>query len=90
MRPLYIFFFVAALAGCQTQSAVPFEPVTDRCNSLQYLSKVGMKVDDATADAFPPGTRIIKPGTMVTRDHRPDRLNVHVNDNGRIERIDCG
>lgn len=77
-----------SLAACQ--SAVPFEPVSDPCNSLQYLSKVGIKEADITASMFPEGTRIIRPGMAVTQDYRGERLNVHINEKGRIDRIACG
>ena len=76
------------LSACQT--SVPFEPVTDQCGSLNYLSKVGLKEESITASTFPAGTRIIHPDTAVTRDYRAERLNVHINSQGRIERIDCG
>lgn len=76
------------LAACQ--SSVPFEPVTDQCGSLNHLSKVGLKEDSITDATFPAGTRIIRPDTPVTRDYRAERLNVHINSQGRIERIDCG
>jgi len=76
------------LAACQ--STVPFEPVSDACKSLQYLSMVGTKADDVPSGTFPEGSRIIHPDTPVTRDYRAERLNVHVNEKGWIERIDCG
>ena len=76
------------LGACQ--SAIPFEPVTDQCGSLNYLSKVGLKEESVSPSTFPAGTRIIHPDTQVTRDYRADRLNVHLNAQGRIERIDCG
>lgn len=87
MRFLFI-PVVLMLAACQ--SSVPFEPVTDRCGSLGYLSMVGTKEDAIKSSTFPEGTRIIRPGTAVTRDYRAERLNVHINEKGRIERIDCG
>lgn len=34
--------------------------------------------------------RVIRPGDMVTMDYRSDRLNVHLNAQGRIDRFDCG
>lgn len=79
-------FFV--LAACQ--SSMPFEPVSDACGSLGYLSMVGAKEDAIKASTFPEGTRIIRPDTAVTHDYRAERLNVHINEKGRIERIACG
>jgi len=79
---------VALVAACQ--SSVPFEAVTDQCGSLNYLSHVGTMADKIPAGTFPEGARTIHPNTPVTRDYRADRLNVHVNQKGRIERIDCG
>ena len=88
MRFFPAFLLVSLLAACQ--SSVPFETVTDACKSLQYLSLVGSRADAVPAGTFPEGARVIRPDTMVTRDYRPERLNVHVNQKGRIERIDCG
>lgn len=34
--------------------------------------------------------RWIRPGDMVTMDHREDRLNVHLDAPGRVERFACG
>jgi hypothetical protein len=34
--------------------------------------------------------RFIRPGTMVTKDFRPDRLNVDIGEDGRIQRFYCG
>ncbi len=34
--------------------------------------------------------RWIRPGDMVTMDLRPDRLNIHLDGEGRVERFACG
>ena len=34
--------------------------------------------------------RWIRPGSMVTMDYRPDRLNLHVDRRGRILKVNCG
>ncbi|KAK0621634.1 hypothetical protein B0T17DRAFT_534663 [Bombardia bombarda] len=39
---------------------------------------------------LPKPTRVIEPGMMVTRDHNPDRLNVHINKDGTVEHVDRG
>lgn len=76
------------LAACQT--ATPLEPRADPCKSLGYLSIVGTMENAVPAGTFPQGTRFIHPGTAVTQDYQAERLNVHVNEKGRIERIECG
>jgi len=86
--PLLSSPLLLVLAACQ--SAVPFETVSDPCRSLTYLSMVGTKEDAIRPDTFPADTRIVHPDTQVTQDYRAERLNVHINQKGRIERIDCG
>ena len=34
--------------------------------------------------------RWIRPGDMVTMDYREDRLNIHVDAQGRVTRVRCG
>ncbi|WP_294235553.1 I78 family peptidase inhibitor [uncultured Sphingomonas sp.] len=34
--------------------------------------------------------RVIAPGTVVTMDYRPDRLNIETDAAGRITRLNCG
>ncbi|KAI1214159.1 uncharacterized protein F4807DRAFT_455805 [Annulohypoxylon truncatum] len=39
---------------------------------------------------LPQESRIIQPGMMVTRDFRPDRLNVHVKEDGTVHHVQHG
>ncbi|KAF4122303.1 Peptidase inhibitor I78 family [Geosmithia morbida] len=39
---------------------------------------------------LPQPSRIVKPGMMVTRDFKEDRLNVHVNDDGIVSHVTYG
>ncbi|KAK4121581.1 hypothetical protein N657DRAFT_657641 [Parathielavia appendiculata] len=39
---------------------------------------------------LPQETRVIEPGMMVTKDFKPDRLNVHVNDDGTVSHVTHG
>jgi hypothetical protein len=34
--------------------------------------------------------RWIRPGDVVTMDYREDRLNIHLDGRGRVERLTCG
>lgn len=36
---------------------------------------------------LPDQCRLVRPGTMVTKDFRPERLNVHVDDNGTVSHV---
>lgn len=36
---------------------------------------------------LPKQTRIIEPGSMVTKDFNPDRLNVHVGEDGKVSHV---
>ncbi|KAL2267818.1 hypothetical protein VTJ83DRAFT_5095 [Remersonia thermophila] len=39
---------------------------------------------------LPEKTRVIHPGSIVTRDYREDRLNVHVNEDGTVSHVTKG
>jgi hypothetical protein len=39
---------------------------------------------------LPEQCRVITPGMMVTRDHKPDRLNVHLKDDGTVSHVQHG
>ncbi|KAI2606600.1 hypothetical protein GGR54DRAFT_644215 [Hypoxylon sp. NC1633] len=39
---------------------------------------------------LPQECRIIQPGMMVTKDFKPDRLNVHVKDDGTVSHVQHG
>ncbi|TDZ22340.1 Uncharacterized protein C8034_v000524 [Colletotrichum sidae] len=39
---------------------------------------------------LPEQTRIIEPGMMVTKDFKPDRLNVHVKEDGTVSHVAHG
>jgi len=39
---------------------------------------------------LPQETRIIEPGMMVTKDFKPDRLNVHLKEDGTVSHVQHG
>ncbi|KAI0189699.1 hypothetical protein EV127DRAFT_431547 [Xylaria flabelliformis] len=39
---------------------------------------------------LPQQCRVITPGMMVTKDFKPDRLNVHVKDDGTVSHVQHG
>ena len=79
--------------GASQPPAVP--PEDDACGAAKltdYLNR--LPTDDVTTGiAQTVGhdrIRTIKPGDAVTMDFRPDRLNVEIGEDGRIQRIRCG
>lgn len=89
-----IFFFGTGLvAGC---AGSPSAGVADpRCRAAGAQAELGKTIDPAVTEAARAGSgalraRVIKPGDSVTMDADPQRLNIEVDDAGRIRRLRCG
>jgi len=63
--------------------------VPDMCGADERQDLLGQPLDLHRAD-MPEGSRFIEPGSIITQDYRPQRLNVNVDDKGSISRIWCG
>ena len=74
------------LGGC----VVAEQPKQMSCGADGMQDLVGKEASALAAMTFPAGTRIIRPGMPITRDLRPDRLNIDLDDQGRITRVWCG
>jgi Peptidase inhibitor I78 family len=76
---------VLAVAGC-----VAAEPEQNACGADGLQSLIGQ--DDAVLAAmtFPQGTRFLYPGTPVTEDYSPVRLNIDIEQSGTITGVWCG
>ena len=95
-----VILLAAALAAC---AAAPPEPelapgpAPDEggCNAEAAGALVGRAATEALgAEALrlsgAARLRWIRPGDAVTMDYSTDRLNVHVDARGRVERLACG
>ena len=65
------------------------------CDAAPAQRYVGQKADSTVVQAELTATkakqvRVIKPDMMITMDFRGDRLNVRVDDDGKISAITCG
>lgn len=65
-------------------------PDEDACGAAGRQGLLGLDTAALAAMSFPSGTRVIAPGTPVTEDYRPDRLNIDVDASGRITGVWCG
>lgn len=96
LRPLFVFPAVFALAACASPPAAD-EAVASggTCNAEPAQSHVGTPASEANIEAAfkasgAKSMRSIKPGQAVTMDYREDRVNIHQDASGNIERISCG
>ncbi|MFN3835240.1 MAG: I78 family peptidase inhibitor [Glycocaulis sp.] len=86
----------ALLAGCATMTdSEDTEPVVvDRsggeCAAPQFQLLVGQLRGEIDVSTLPVPYRIYGRGDAVTMDYRPDRMNIVIGDNDRVERVSCG
>jgi hypothetical protein len=74
------------LGGCVASE--PSDP--NACGAAGMQRMVGKGDDVLAAFTLPQGTRFIYPGTPVTEDFRPDRLNIDIDQSGTIIGVWCG
>jgi hypothetical protein len=60
------------------------------CEAERWQHLIGMEEADVRAERLPESVRVIEWGGMVTQDYQPGRLNVHLDQNGRVYRVLCG
>ncbi|MFA7668908.1 MAG: I78 family peptidase inhibitor [Burkholderiaceae bacterium] len=87
-----LLLFVIALAGCQTGAKQTSVAMTDDdpCGANAFKRLVGTAGDKVADDMFPVGTRVLRPGMVMTMDYRRDRLNVVIGESGVVDRVHCG
>lgn len=94
MRPVAI--AAMALSGCTMATETRPEPVSsEKCDIAPVQPLVGRAADEALAREILrlSGARTLRwkpPGTVVTMDYRPDRVNVSLDTAGKITGFDCG
>ena len=83
---------LVVLAACvpEEEELIKRMPYEAECaaDKLQHLVGQPVEAYDFAAEGKP--LRILPPGSMMTMDHRPDRLNVDLDEEGVITRIWCG
>lgn len=73
--------FNAAVAGCQATADALAVWADQSFADAEGAIMAGSNVANI---------RVIHPNTMVTKDFRPDRLNVEVDEEGSVTRVYCG
>ncbi|KAE9989060.1 hypothetical protein Vi05172_g4386 [Venturia inaequalis] len=69
----------------------------DGDKTTEWMNKLAGKKIGETSDEItfakkdlPEEHRVIKSGEMSTADHKPERLNIHVGDDGTVEKVTHG
>jgi hypothetical protein len=60
------------------------------CEAERYQSLIGMTATDVERQRLPETSRMLEYGSVYTQDYVPARLNVHLDQNGRVYRVICG
>lgn len=79
-----------ALAACEPLVVVPVPGTPDTCGAAALQTLIGQPVSVLDTTRFSQPVRIIPPGTAVTMDYNPARLNIETDAQGRITRVYCG
>ncbi|HLT98967.1 MAG TPA: I78 family peptidase inhibitor [Burkholderiaceae bacterium] len=86
-----------ALAACQSgpsgsQHASANAPsnTDDTCGSAKFSHLEGTSGENLNESMFPAGSRVLRPGMVMTMDYRGDRLNVVIDEAGKVDRVYCG
>ena len=86
------FISLLTLVACLPEEKPPTRQATgdDACGAekLQLLVGLPYEARDFQEDGRP--MRVLPPGSAMTMDHRIDRLNVDLDEDGVITRIWCG
>ena len=91
----------ACATGSGTQSQAANEPGNaqpvpmDSCDTAAISYAIGETFDEANvpqlkSESQSRQARVLRPGDAATMDHRPDRLNIHIDSSESIEALRCG
>ena len=84
---------LALFASCQMGGETgpePSRPAAEACGASGLGYIIGLRASEIDFSQHADTVRVIKPNSAVTLDHRPERLNVHVDEGGIITKLTCG
>ena len=90
MRFGFVVVALIALTGCRDDPGVEAE--TDHCGASPYQSLIGQDRAAITEAGLieGPELRILPPGAIATMDLRQERMNIDLDDAGRVTAVRCG
>lgn len=89
MSPRFAVMACALLVTACVEPA-PLPPQADACGAEALQDLVGQPASVLQTMRFGTTTRIIRPGTAVTMDYAPNRLNIDIDARETITGVRCG
>lgn len=68
----------------------PLAERDDACHAYDNRALIGRREGEIDRSTLPANARVVCHNCPVTMDHVPDRLNVMLDSNGRVESLRCG
>lgn len=95
MKGAQMLLLVSVMGGCvpgPTTGQPARDPAgqADACGAADLQGLLGQPESVLQTMRFTQTLRVIHPGTAVTMDYSPFRLNILIDARGRIERVSCG
>lgn len=93
MHRLFAAILLGALAGCMTstpRSAPPGVCSTERTSPIQgnaYTDELRQRAQDLSGATL---VRVMRPGQVITKEYRDDRLNIQLDASDVVVRVYCG
>ena len=86
---------LSACVGAPTAATPEPAPLAGRCNAAPAQFAVGRNADaalenEARTRANARIARVLKPNQVVTMEFNSERLNLSVDESGRVTRVNCG
>jgi len=89
MKQLLPFALLAACTAPVVLDPLP-QGLDDTCGAAEQAALIGQDVTALERVLLLGQVRVIRPGTVVTQDYRPERINFMIGQDDRITQITCG
>jgi hypothetical protein len=86
MRYIIVILIGVVIMGCSYGD----EKDISECRAEQYQYLLGESIENIQKIDFEGKVRIIKPNMMVDMQFIPQRLNIRVDEKGKVKRVYCG
>ncbi|WP_371225847.1 I78 family peptidase inhibitor [Roseovarius sp. 2305UL8-3] len=96
MRCLALCFLVFGVSACAPTAEPPAPaplPTPEElasCGGNLLMDQIGQPADSVDLSAAKEDVRLLPPGSIMTMDHRPRRMNADLDEAGLITRLWCG